>query len=87
MELKFKEGVFGIVYDFEDGVLDVLREEISERMVELMCLYLKDRYVFVDIDELIDFVEGWEKEDIENEFGECLDVIQNDFKLEKKLFN
>ena len=75
MELKFKEGVFGIVYDFEDGVLDVLREEISERMVELMCLYLKDRYVFVDIDELIDFVEGWEKEDIENEFGECLDVI------------
>ena len=75
MELKFKEGVFGIVYDFEDGVLGLLKEEVSEKVVELMCMCLEDGYVFVDIDEVIDFVEEWEKEDIENEFGECLDVI------------
>jgi len=70
MELKLKEGVFGFVWNFEDGeVVDTYTEELSSREIELI-----GRVVGSDICIIID------NSDISLVFG---DDIENQDELEE----
>ena len=70
MELRLKEGVFGFVWNFEDGeVVDTYTEELSSREIELI-----GRVVGSDICIIID------NSDIDLVFG---DDIENQDELEE----
>ena len=70
MELRLKEGVFGFVWNFEDGeVVDTYTEELSSREIELI-----GRVVGSDICIIID------NSDIDLVFG---DDIENQGELEE----
>ena len=70
MELRLKEGVFGFVWNFEDGeVVDTYTEELSSREIELI-----GRVVGSDICIIID------NSDISLVFG---DDIENQDELEE----
>ena len=70
MELRLKEGVFGFVWNFEDGeVVDTYTEELSSREIELI-----GRVVGSDICIIID------NSDISLIFG---DDIENQGELEE----
>ena len=70
MELRLKEGVFGFVWNFEDGeVVDTYTEELSSREIELI-----GRVVGSDICIIID------NSDISLVFG---DDIENQGELEE----
>ena len=70
MELRLKEGVFGFVWNFEDGeVVDTYTEELSSREIELI-----GRVVGSDICIIID------NSDISLVFG---DAIENQDELEE----
>ena len=70
MELRLKEGVFGFVWNFEDGeVVDTYTEELSSREIELI-----GRVVGSDICIIID------NSDISLVFG---DDIENQDELKE----
>ena len=70
MEVRLKEGVFGFVWNFEDGgVVWIFTEEFSSREIELM-----GRVVGDDISMILD------NSDVESIFG---DSIEDQVELEE----
>jgi hypothetical protein len=65
MELRLKEGVFGFVWNFEDGeVVDTYTEELSSREIELIGRVVgSDICIIIDNSD-IDLIFG---DDIENQ--------------------
>jgi hypothetical protein len=78
LQIKFKENVYGFVYDTIYGdIINVITKPVTEEQVKFFNDTNEDHVLFNNTEELPELFGIEEIEDVENEYwGEILEVIK-----------